>query len=103
MFVSAELLEQKAKEKKSVVEGQLSFFDIAPQEEKATFQISFPEVGEYDKELILAFEWETLGIYISGHPMEEYRGIWEKNVTARTSDFVVDDDGTAVISKRWMK
>ena len=97
MFVSAELLEQKAKEKKSVVEGQLSFFDIAPQEEKATFQISFPEVGEYDKELILAFEWETLGIYISGHPMEEYRGIWEKNVTARTSDFVVDDDGNAVI------
>ncbi len=97
LYVSAELLENKAREKKSVMEGQLSFFDIAPEEEKTNFQIAFPNVGEFDKEMLLAFEKETLGIYISGHPMEEYREIWQKNVTAKTSDFIVDEDGKTVV------
>ena len=96
LYVSAELLENKAREKKSVMEGQLSFFDIAPEEEKTNFQIVFPKVGEFDKEMLLAFEKETLGIYVSGHPMEEYQEIWQKNVTAKTSDFVVDEDGKTV-------
>ena len=30
-----------------------------------------PDVGEYAKENLLAFEKEVLGIYISGHPLEE--------------------------------
>mgnify|MGYP007086214817 CR=1 FL=1 len=56
------------------MEGQMSFFDIAPEEEKDNFHITFPDVGEYDKQTLLAFEKETIGIYVSGHPMEEYRG-----------------------------
>ena len=97
LYISGELLENKAKEKKSGMEGQLSFFDLMPEEEKESFHVSFPDVGEFDKETLLAFEKETLGIYISGHPMEEYREIWEKNVTAKTSDFVVDEDGHTVV------
>ena len=54
-------------------------------------------MGEYDKQTLLAFEKETIGIYVSGHPMEEYRELWEKNVTAKTSDFVVDEDGKTVV------
>ena len=69
----------------------------APEEEKNNFQITFPNVGEYDKQTLLAFEKETIGIYVSGHPMEEYREVWEKNVTAKTSDFVVDEDGKTVV------
>ena len=39
-----------------------------------------------------------LGVYVSGHPLEEYIGTWEKNVTAKSSDFVVDEEtGSAVI------
>ena len=67
----------------------MSFFDIAPEEDKGNFQVSFPDVGEFDKETLLAFEKETLGIYVSGHPMEAYQELWQKNVTARTSDFIV--------------
>ena len=97
LIVSGDLLESKAREKKTVMEGQLSFFDIATEEEKDNFQITFPNVGEYDKQTLLAFEKETIGIYVSGHPMEEYRELWEKNVTAKTSDFVVDEDGKTVV------
>ncbi len=97
LYVSSELLENKAREKKKVMEGQMSFFDIAPEEDKGNFQVSFPDVGEFDKETLLAFEKETLGIYVSGHPMEAYQELWQKNVTARTSDFIVDEDGRTVV------
>ena len=97
LIVSGDLLESKSKEKKTVMEGQMSFFDIAPEEEKDNFHITFPDEGEYDKQTLLAFEKETIGIYVSGHPMEEYRELWEKNVTARTSDFVVDEVGKTIV------
>lgn len=97
-LVSAQLLDQKTKEKKTSMEGQLSMFDIVDEEEKQNFQISFPKVGEYTKDELLAFEKEMLGVYISGHPMEAYIGLWEKNVTAKTTDFIVDEEtGEAAI------
>lgn len=102
LYVSSELLENKAREKKTVMEGQMSFFDLAPEEDKGNFQVSFPDVGEFDKETLLAFEKETLGIYVSGHPMEAYQELWQKNVTARTSDFIVDEDGHTVVEDNSM-
>ncbi|RHR57735.1 DNA polymerase III subunit alpha [Clostridium sp. AF18-27] len=86
------LLESKARERKSVIEGQLSLFDIAGEEERDNFQITFPEVGEYTKEELLVFEKEILGVYISGHPLEDYKDVWQKTVTATASDFVVDEE-----------
>ncbi len=91
-MVSAQLLDQKVKEKKTSMEGQMSMFDFVEEEEKQNFQITFPRVGEYSKDELLAFEKEMLGVYISGHPLEAYIGLWEKNVTAKTSDFVVDEE-----------
>ncbi len=86
------LLESKARERKSVIEGQLSLFDIAGEEERDNFQITFPEVGEYTKEELLVFEKEILGVYISGHPLEDYKDEWQKTVTATASDFIVDEE-----------
>ena len=86
------LLESKARERKSVIEGQLSHFDIAGEEERDNFQITFPEVGEYTKEELLVFEKEILGVYISGHPLEDYKDVWQKTVTATASDFIVDEE-----------
>ena len=97
IFVYTDLLENKAREKKTSMEGQMSFFDFVAEEEKSSFQVVFPNVGEFDKEQLLAFEKETLGIYVSGHPMEEYQELWQKNVTAKTADFIVDEDGNALV------
>lgn len=91
-MVAPEMLEQKNKEKKSVMEGQMSLFDFAAEDDKQNFQITFPNVEEFQKEELLAFEKETLGIYISGHPMQAYEQVWKSNITAVTTDFAVDEE-----------
>ena len=53
-----------------------------------------PDVGEYEKEEILGLEKEVLGVYISGHPLEEYVATLEKNITRTTADFEVVDGET---------
>ena len=79
-------------DKKNTMAGQLSFFDIVSEEEKKEFEIRMPDLEEFDKETILAFEKEVLGIYLSGHPLEGYRDIMEKMATARTADFQQDEE-----------
>lgn len=98
-MVAPEMLDQKNKEKKNALDGQLSLFDFAGEEEKEQFQISMPDVPEFPKEELLAFEKEILGIYISGHPMEEYMETWKNSITAKTTDFMVDEEtGQAVVA-----
>ncbi|MFT4106297.1 MAG: DNA polymerase III subunit alpha [Lacrimispora sp.] len=92
LLVAPELLEQRSKERKNTMEGQMTLFDIAGDEEKSRFQVTFPEVGEFLKEDLLAFEKETLGIYLSGHPMEAYESTWRNNITAVSVDFMVDEE-----------
>ena len=89
---------QKNKEKKSVMEGQLSLLDFAAEDDKKNFQITFPNVEEFKKEELLAWEKETLGIYVSGHPLEKYMNSIEKQTTARSTDFEPDEEsGRAIV------
>ncbi len=92
MMVYAKIVDQLNQEKKNSMPGQMTLFDMAPDEEKEQFEVKYPEVGEYEKEELLAFEKEVLSVYISGHPMEEYEGMWRKNVSAITSDFYIDEE-----------
>uniref|UniRef100_UPI0028A87AD4 DNA polymerase III subunit alpha n=1 Tax=Lacrimispora sp. TaxID=2719234 RepID=UPI0028A87AD4 len=92
LLIAPELLEQRSKERKNTMEGQMTLFDLAGEEEKSHFQVTFPDVGEFLKEDLLAFEKETLGIYLSGHPMEAYETTWRNNITATTIDFVLDEE-----------
>ncbi len=78
--------------RKNNLAGQISLFDIADEEEKVDYRVSLPDVGEYSKEMKLAFEKEVLGFYISGHPLEEYRETWKKNITNTTADFAMDEE-----------
>ena len=97
-MIAPELLDQKNKDRKNVLEGQLSLFDFAAEEEKQQYQITMPNVPEFPKGELLAFEKETLGIYDSGHPMDEYLETWKNSITAKTTDFMVDEEsGKAVV------
>ena len=97
-MIAPELLDQKTKDRKNVLEGQLSLFDFAAEEEKQQYQITMPDVPEFPKEELLAFEKEILGIYISGHPMDEYLETWKNSIAAKTTDFMVDEEsGRAVV------
>lgn len=98
-MIAPELLEQKNKEKKSSLTGQMSLFDFAGEEDKKQYRITMPEVAEFPKEELLAFEKDILGVYVSGHPLDEYMELWKNNITARTTDFVVDEEtGRAVLA-----
>ncbi|MBQ4537088.1 MAG: DNA polymerase III subunit alpha [Lachnospiraceae bacterium] len=96
MSVYVQILDHISKDKKSNMAGQMSLFDIATEDTKEKFDIRMPEVGEYNKEMMLAFEKEVLGIYISGHPMEEYQELWQTHITHHTSDFALDEETGAV-------
>lgn len=99
MMIYGSLLDALNQEKKTTMAGQMTLFDIAPEEDKAEYEIKLPDVEEYDKEVLLGFEKEVLGIYISGHPLEEYMERLKKNTNAVTTDFVLDEEtGTLKVS-----
>ena len=92
MLVYSQIVDSIAQEKKNSFAGQMSLFDLVSDEEKKEYEIRMPDVEEYDKEMILAFEKDVLGIYLSGHPLEKYRNIMEKMISAKTTDFQPDEE-----------
>ncbi len=92
MMAYAQVMDSVAQERKSSISGQMSLFDLMGEEEKQEYSIQLPDVGEFDKSQRLAFEKEVLGIYVSGHPLEEYESVWRKNISALSSDFALDEE-----------
>jgi DNA polymerase III subunit alpha len=87
MSVYVQIMDKVNQSKKSSMAGQMTLFDLATEEEKEDFEIRLPDVGEYTKDIMLAFEKEVLGIYVSGHPLQEYEALWRKHITSTTVDF----------------
>ena len=92
MSIYVQILDRIVNDKKHNMAGQMSLFDIVGEEQKEAFDIKLPDVGEYSKENMLAFEKEVLGIYVSGHPLEEFEALWKKNITNITTDFIIDEE-----------
>lgn len=97
MSVYVQILEDITHSKRGITAGQMSLLDIVSEEQREELEIKLPDVGEYEKELLLSFEKEVLGFYVSGHPMEEYQALWEKHISAKTSDFFLDEETNAVL------
>ncbi len=92
MVIYVQILETVNREKKNSMAGQMALFDIVSEEQKKEFEVKMPEVGEYEKETALAFEKEVLGVYISGHPLDEYEERWKRGISATTLDFQLDEE-----------
>ena len=92
MLVYATILDDISQEKKTSMAGQMTLFDLVDDSQKQEFDVKMPDVPEYAKEMLLAFEKEVLGVYISGHPLEEYEDKWRKNISRVTADFVLDEE-----------
>ena len=98
MMVYAYVLDEVNREKKENITGQMSLFDFFSEEEKKEYEIQYPDVGEFEMSQKLAFEKEVLGIYVSGHPLQDYMASMEKQITAKTTDFEPDEEsGLAVV------
>ena len=92
MLIYVQVIENVQKERKNEMAGQMSLLDFLSDEDKKSFEITYPDVEDYSNEQKLAMEKEVLGIYASGHPLDEYQEVLGKNVTASTTDFLIDEE-----------
>ena len=99
MMIYVQLIDQVNQEKKSAMTGQMSLMDLLGEEEKKAFDIKYPDVAEYEKEEKLSFEKEVLGIYVSGHPLEDYQNLMDTNINATTHDFIADAETGETVAK----
>ncbi|MCD8014415.1 MAG: DNA polymerase III subunit alpha [Lachnospiraceae bacterium] len=87
-----DILDHVAAQKKDSISGQISLFDLMGEEDKNEYGIRLPDVGEFDKEQLLSFEKEVLGIYVSGHPLERYEEKWKRTISNDSADFQLDEE-----------
>ncbi len=99
MMVYLQVLDQVNQEKKSAMSGQMSLLDFLGEEEKKDFDVEYPKVSEYEKEEKLAYEKEVLGVYVSGHPLEDYQDLMMKNIDVTTHDFLPDAETGETVAK----
>ncbi len=83
------IIDDICQNKKKNIEGQISLFgDDMNDEVHTAVEDYFPKINEYSSEEILGMEKETMGLYLSGHPLDEYRAQLEKVTTATTADIL---------------
>lgn len=92
MFVYIDIMESVAKEKKSSITGQMSLFELMSDNQKTEYEVKMPNVEEYTIGEKLSFEKEVLGVYITGHPLQEYETLLNKNAKSHSSDFIEDEE-----------
>lgn len=92
ILVYASIMDNETRQNKDAISGQMSLFDMVGEEEKSEYEVSMPDIAEYTKEELLNFEKEVLGVYVSGHPLDEYSVMWKKCISALTTDFEIDEE-----------
>lgn len=97
IMIYASIMDNVANEKKKSMAGQITLFDIAGEDAKSDFEIKLPNVEEFDKEQLLMFEKDVLGVYISGHPLEEYLSVIKNTTDATSADFVLDEETNSTV------
>ncbi len=91
-------------EKKNNIKGQLSFFDIGGSDNSASEEPQPPAVGEFSKDELLFMENEVAGMYLSGHPIDEYEDFIKSvkcdkigNVLNRDSESYKDNSSVHIV------
>lgn len=90
MAVFERLLDGVNNERKRNIPGQISLFQNSEEQDDA-LQIVYPEIQEFNKKYILSMEKEMTGIYLSGHPLDDYEGVLRNTTSHKISDLVVAD------------
>lgn len=98
MSVYEGMMERAVKDKKSMATGQFSLFGDYIQEDITDH---LPEVGEFENKQKLQSEKEVLGVYITGHPLEEIRAVLNTYSfhTGLLQAFEIDEDGNKSYEK----
>lgn len=81
-----QIMNDVSQELKNTIEGQVSLFEVVNDTKMELNDTEYPNVGEFDDQILLNFEREVLGVYISGHPLDKYQDIWKHTVTVNALD-----------------
>ena len=81
-----------AQSRKKNIEGQMDLFGMGNDAVQDT-QIALPDIPELSKRELLSMEKETTGLYLSGHPMDEYRDLARKADAASIRQIIDDLSG----------
>ncbi|MGL4742164.1 MAG: DNA polymerase III subunit alpha [Sarcina sp.] len=71
--VHERLLDGISSQKKKNIDGQISLFGALTQEDTQGLEIKYENINEFPKKIMLAMEKEMTGLYITGHPLDEYK------------------------------
>lgn len=92
LIVYESLIDDITNDKKKNVSGQMSLFDIGDNDNPIGQALVLPPVGEFDKKEYLAYEKEVTGIYLSGHPLNEYSDMIRNLTDTTCGEFMRDDN-----------
>lgn len=105
MRVFDQALEANSNKRRQNVAGQISLFDMGQPTAGLAIEDTYPDVGEYPYKQLLSMEKEMTGVYVSGHPLDEYRKelealeintAWVAELKERP-DAGIDEDGRQVV------
>ena len=73
LYCYESIMDSVASSKKRNLAGQLQLFDMLGGDTEQGSSVSVPKLPELPKNDLMQMEKETIGLYLSGHPMDEYR------------------------------
>ena len=85
------MMDSIASSRKKNLEGQLGLFALLEEEDAAAGRIPIPSLPERDRAELMAMEKETMGIYISGHPMDDYRAMLKNTHVLPIGNLMAED------------
>ena len=98
MRVFENAIDNEANSQRGNLNGQMTLFD-----EDVSEEIDFPDIEEFDKRTILKMEKQTIGMYLSGNPMGEYKdkikSITKYNIGSILDSVEKNEDGSYKIAK----
>ncbi len=78
MAVYDKILDSVHNSRKKNIEGQINLFTDFSHDIHGSMQVDYPNIEEYEKKKLYAFEKEMTGLYVTGHPLEDYINSIEK-------------------------
>ena len=91
LAVYENMMDSVASSRKKNLDGQMGLFSMLEDTDKAA-SIPIPKLAEMNKTDLMAMEKETTGIYLSGHPMDDYRAYLRNSHVIPIGD-LMDEDG----------
>ncbi len=89
LAVHEKLIDNISSDKRRNIDGQISLF---ASEELKNPEVNYPNIKEFDKRNLLAMEKEMTGLYITGHPLDDYAQSLKMQTTNEISKIFIGQE-----------